>query len=367
MDQEYDSKNGEAIRPTGRTRRWFLAWLLLLGVPAGLDIGSSLKVKTKSSLTQPVSRSRPPFGDTSLMPRASGSDATYAWAGAQPVGRFTLWPRTDSKGPPGPWPNAKFELTLTLRRLDSPGDSPSTWTGPIDSMWGGGIEPFLRVVVALDPLVGRQIEAGSYRLYIDLREVEGAKAGNVSRHYSDIVVLPPTKPEDLPPAEPNEVPLRVLRFDRRKWFDCAVLQFVAPADRECQIFGIRLAAGTGKAPEGPAKEGDQVQTPSLFVVFEPADGGEPRPPQPIWGSYVEGGAMIPIVPGSTLELLADMTRATPAIGRFQVYGQEVRPASPIGYLLRDDVSTTGPVLLSPRPNDAPRPNWRFVPLEGVAP
>ena len=357
-----ESKASPTVPRPGRGRRLLCLWLLLMGIPAGFEWGSTLRVDTGASRRAGRVRLEPPFGDGSLFPQCRHDWDTYAWKGAQPTVRFTLWPQQSMSPTPAPWPSGEFEITLTLLREGPQSRKPASWTGRYDAAWHSGMEPYERCEVALDALAGGALEEGDYRLIVEVMDLTGPKAGKASRNYVQFTVASPWSPGEEPVDDNRrgQPTLTVVGFEAKKWSDVMVLRYANTSGDAVDVYGALESAGaTAPANGAEAAEGDRITVPAQFVSRFP----NTPPGAPYWAgawqTTIPSVGLVRVPAGRSVTLLVYMDRASPGVGYLGGYGNRDFLRTPVIRLMRDDISTTGPVLLRPRPPDAARPGWRF--------
>ncbi len=349
----------------GIGKRLLLAWLLLIGIPAGLEWGGGVRVDTGAGRRHLTYRHRPPFGDASLFPQCAHDRKNYVWEGAQPTFRFTLWPQKSMDVPAVPWPSGEFEITLTLLAEGTPSRETVSWSGKIDAAWHSGMEPYERCEVALDALAGGALEEGDYRLIIEVKDLAGPKAGKTSRNFAEFTVVSPWSPGDGAVADSEGQPtIEIVGFEAKKWSDVMVLRYSNTSGHVVHIYGLLESSGdTAPANDADAAEGDRIAMPARFVSRLP--NTPPGAPYwaGVWQTTIPSVGLVSVAPGRSVTLRVFMDHASPGVGYLEGHAKRAVLRTPVMRLTRDDMSTTGPVLLRPRPPGAPRPKWRFEVLE----
>ncbi len=250
----------------------------------------------------------------------------------------------------------------------------ATATEPIDSAWGLAGMGYMRVDVSLPALVRGELAPGDYELYIDLHEASGPKAGNVSRNRIQLAIVEPERADakSLAATRPGGVNLQFAGMRRGTMTDVAVFRATNDSSGTLKLVALHVAGGAPPANPNEIGEGEAVWMAADFagLPFETEEGN--RNPR-FFGSFrLAAPSTLSFPPGVSATFQVDLSTFRPGVGTLVpqiVEGwrrdADPRPVlqSPLIALLRDDVGTTGPVLLCPRPAQAGRPGWRLVPLE----
>ncbi len=247
-----------------RWKRALLAWLIIVGIPAGLEFGSVVSVDVRphsafsSIRTRIASTQRASLG---VFP--SGTLGTHIEFGAVLPITFAD-PEVWMGSAPIPLPRGKFRIDFEL--IDELGTD-----GP-DRRWRASDEldldkvsttsPWVVPRVSMSRIAGRELPEGTYRLYVDVHELAGPRAGMVSRGMSKIELR--HAPQPPLPTPPNYMGAVVrMEFDHfEPGASGTTLVLRAHNLRDGDIY-LRARPATGApAPPGPvdATEGGRYRT-----------------------------------------------------------------------------------------------------------
>ncbi len=334
-------------------RRSLLAWLLLVGVPAGIEYGSLLHVDVRPLTPAPMLGTiASQSGGASFAPyRAQGIMTGHVGNGA--VVPVTIGStdeaayNTYAGAPP-----ALMELTFELHELAP--DSSTTvrkWTATsnLDTRSAASSYPWLSLRVSLCRIAGEELAPGLYRLYVDVKELEGSRKGGVSRGVSDFRLLPaPSIPFPDPPSyRPDAVRMVAERIGKHPAGDFLELRATNTSGVELRFVGDPANA-IRSAWKITAAEGEAYMVDLGCASLWASDGSpvlrwsEPYPDS-TYHSFVDWP------PGVTIRLIGLWNdhgfglRAASAV--FSSSGVRATVASDPFAMELADSATSGPVIL----------------------
>lgn len=358
------------------TKRFVLLYLLFIGIPAALELSSTVNVQTaRPQQTWGWFDFSRVVGVASLVPTDSRQSFTIV-AGNGAVAPLTLVPWTASQNAfvMPPMPKATFDLTFELHQVGDGGAVTNKWVAR-DQLDSGSLtlsELWISLRVSLSRIAGTELPPGNYRLFVDFLETAGPKAGSKALALSSITVLPP--PEIPFPDPPNYMP-DVLAFE----FD----HFAQDAAGWVGVFNVRNVSPvtltfSGRAPGLPpagarviAAEGDRFSTVvSSASLWRRGPVGGPGWVQ--MGANNTGGGIVELPPGVGIELHAPWVEHGFGVRAAQVFmsgaGRQAWIASDPFEVGLDDSPTSGSVVVwisgvsgsLPKLKGRSLKNWRGV-------
>ncbi len=233
-------------------RRWILlAWLVLVGLPAGLEFGQGVQIESFLTAALVQQSGLVFMGGTTHV--AKYENFVTVDPGANPLLWTMLLPRDAwSGGGFGPSPRACYQLRIQLHRLGADGSVLETHeaTEVLDTAAAPGMVWQSIVGVSMTRLMGRRPEEGDYVARLRLHEFDGPHRGSAS--YSSIRARV-TRIEHAsvePPRNhaPQDLAILFRRFVPTPTGQDVVLEVRNVSGEDVTLF--RTGPGPGEGPSG---------------------------------------------------------------------------------------------------------------------